>query len=251
MIKEEKTQAQEIEEKVKEELQEEDISGEDTSKKPLEVIGEEEEIDQMAELEDTNRSSIKIFDLYDISEVKVEDPGLKRVINLQPMTMLKTHGRIRGKFAGTKINLVEKLIRGLCHPGHRGKKHKIMTRTTGHYTKNANVVLKAFKIIEEKTKKNPIQVLVNAIENASPREEITSIEYGGAKYPQAVDTSPLRRISLTLRLITHGAYDKAFNKKTKIQESLANEIILASQEKPESFTVGKKIEAEKQANSAR
>ena len=240
--KEEKTQAEEIEEKVKQELQEEE--------KPIDLEGEEE-IDQMAEVEAVSKSSIKIFDLYDTSSVKVEDPGLKRVMNLKPMTMLKTHGRIRGKFAGTKINIVEKLIRILCHAGHRGKKHKIMTRTTGHYTKNARVVLKAFKIIEDKTKKNPVQVLVNAIENASPREEITTVEYGGAKYPQAVDTSPVRRISLTLKLITHGAYDKSFNKKTKIEQALANEIILASEGKPESFAVGKKGEAEKQANSAR
>lgn len=239
MAKEEKIQADEVQYKIEEDLDE---------GTPME---DEEEIDQMAELESANKSSIKIFDLYDVSEVKIEDPGLKRVINLKPMTMLKTHGRIRGKFAGTKVNLIERLIRGLCHPGHRNKKHRVMTRTTGHFTKNAKVVLAAFKIIEEKTKKNPIQVLVNAIEHASPREEVTTIEYGGAKYPQAVDTSPLRRVSLTLRLITHGAYDKSFNKKTKIQESLANEIILASQEDQNSFAAGKKIEAEKQANSAR
>jgi len=241
MAKEEETQTADIQGKIEEELQEEAVAPE----------GAEEEIDQMAEIEASNKSSIKIFDIYDISGVKVEDPGLKRVINLKPMTMLKTHGRVRGKFAGTKVNLVEKLIRILCHPGHRGKKHKVMTRTTGHFTKNAKVVLGAFKIIEERTKKNPIQVLVNAIENASPREEVTTVEYGGAKYPQAVDTSPLRRVGLTLKLITHGAYDKSFNKKTKIQEALANEIILASTEDQNSFTVGKKVEAEKQANSAR
>lgn len=217
---------------------------------PSDQIDEVEIIDQMAELEGA-KSGLKIFDLYDISGVQVEDPGLKRVIDLTPKIMLKSHGRVRGKFAAAKVNLVERFIRLVSTPGHRGKKHKIMTRTTGKFTKSANIVLKTFKIIEEKTKKNPVQVLVNAIEKASPREEITTIEYGGAKYPQAVDTSPLRRVSLTLRLIIHGAYDKSFNKKTKIQEALANEIILASQESGESFAIIKKNEAEKQANSAR
>jgi len=213
---------------------------------------EGEELDQMAELEAAqSKDAVKIFDLYDVSQVVIEDPGLKRVINLEPRTMLKTHGRIRGKFAATKVNLVERLIRMLCHPGHRGKKHKVMTRVTGHYTKNANVVLEALEIIEGKTKKNPIQVLVNAIENGSPREEITTIEYGGAKYPQAVDSSPLRRVSLTLRLMVHGAHDKTFNKKTKIAQALANEIMLAASGSVDSFAVGKKSEAEKQANSAR
>ena len=30
----------------------------------------------------------KIFDLYDISEVKITDPGLKSAINLQPKLIL-------------------------------------------------------------------------------------------------------------------------------------------------------------------
>ena len=51
--------------------------------------------------------------------------------------------------------------------------------------------------------------------------------------------------------MVHGAYDKSFNKKTKIQEALANEIILASQRNMESFAMGKKNESEKQADSAR
>lgn len=193
----------------------------------------------------------KIFDLYDTSEIQIEDLGLKRVITVTPKTVLKSHGRNVGKFSAAKLNIVERLINMVSNPGHRGKKHRIMTRSTGKYTKSTKIVLDAFKIIEDKTKKNPVQVLVTAVVKASPREEITTIEYGGAKYPQAVDTSPLRRVGLTLRLIVHGAYDKAFNKKTKIPEALANEIILASQESGESFTIIKKNEAEKQANSAR
>ena len=125
------------------------------------------------------------------------------------------------------------------------------SRASGKYSTNMKVVLDAFKIIEEKTKQNPVQVLVSAIEKASPREEVTTIEYGGAKYPQAVDCSPTRRVALTLRLIVHGAQDKAFGKKSKIEETLANEIILAAQESNDSAAVNKKNEMEKQANSAR
>jgi small subunit ribosomal protein S7 len=195
---------------------------------------------------------MKIFDLYETEGIIVNDPGLKRVISLKPKTVLKSRGRIRGNFAATKINIVERLANLIGVPGHRSKKHRIMTgRAAGKYTKNMKIVLEAFKIIEEKTKENPVQVLVKAIEKASPREEVTTIEYGGAKYAQAVDTSPSRRVSLTLRLIVHGAYDKAFGKKTKIQDALANEIILASQESNESTAVSKKNEMEKQANSAR
>jgi len=194
----------------------------------------------------------KIFDLYETENVVVNDPALKRIINLKPKAVLKSHGRNIGKFGQLKVNIVERLANLIGVPGHRMKKHKVMTgRASGKYTKNMKVVLDAFKIIQEKTNENPVQVLVKAIERASPKEEVTVIEYGGAKYPQAVDTSPYRRVSLTLRLIVHGAYDKAFGKKTKIQDALANEIILASNESGERAAFLKKNEMEKSANSAR
>ena len=108
-----------------------------------------------------------------------------------------------------------------------------------------------FKLIEKKTQKNPIQVFVNAIENSAPRDEITVIEHGGARYPQAIDVSPLRRINLALKYLVHGAGDKAFNKKKNITQALAEEIMMASEGNMESFAMKKKNEAEKQADSAR
>tara|TARA_Y100000034_G_scaffold128454_1_gene183035 strand:+ start:158 stop:775 length:618 start_codon:yes stop_codon:yes gene_type:complete len=194
----------------------------------------------------------KIFDLYDLSDVKIEDVGLKLVINLQPKLILKSQGRHIQKHGQIKVNIVERLMNKLSVAGHRGKKHKvILGRSTGKYSKNMKTVLEAFKIIENKTKQNPVQVLVKAIENSSPRDEITIIEYGGARYPQAVDVSPLRRVNLALKHIVHGASDKAFNKKKNIVQSLADEIILASENNGESFSVRKKNESEKQADSAR
>ena len=205
--------------------------------------------DKMTEQEFLN---FKIFDLYDLSDVKVEDPGLKSVINLQPKLILKSQGRNVQKFGQTKVNIVERLMNKLSVAGHRGKKHRIILgRSTGKYSKYMKIVLNAFKIIEEKTKKNPIQVLIKAIENSAPRDETTSIEYGGARYPAAVDVSPLRRVNVALRHIVHGASDKAFNKKKNITQSLAEEIILAFENNGESFAVRKKNESERQADSAR
>jgi|TARA_Y100000310_G_scaffold142028_1_gene141452 small subunit ribosomal protein S7 len=202
---------------------------------------------------ETKQESIdfKIFDLYDLSEVKVEDIGLKSVINLKPKLILKSQGRNVQKFGQTKVNIVERLMNKLAVAGHRGKKHRIILRSTGKYSKNMKIVLDAFKIIEEKTKQNPVQVLVKAIENSAPRDETTTIEYGGARYPQSVDVSPLRRVNVALRHIIHGASDKAFNKKKTITQGLVEEIILAYENNGESFAVRKKNDAEKQADSAR
>lgn len=196
--------------------------------------------------------SFKIFDKYDLSEIQVVDPGLKAVINLEPKLILKSQGRNVHKFGQVKVNIVERLINRIATAGHRGKKHRIILgHTTGKYSKNMRIVLNVFEIIEKKTQKNPVAVLVTAIENSAPRDETTVIEYGGARYPQAVDVSPLRRVNLALKHLVHGGSDKAFNKKKTITQGLAEEIIMASEKNGESFAMRKKNESEKQADSAR
>ncbi|MAG10772.1 30S ribosomal protein S7 [Candidatus Pacearchaeota archaeon] len=203
-------------------------------------------------MEQKTTPQFKIFDLYDLSEIEIEDPSLKNVINLEPRLVLKSYGRNVQKFGQVKVNIVERLMNRVATAGHRGKKHKIMFGTsTGKYSKNMKIVLEAFKLIEDRTKKNPVQILVKAIENVAPRDEVTVIEYGGARYPQAVDVSPLRRVNLALRWIVQGASDKAFNKKKTILQALAEEIIMASEKNGESFAIKKKKEAEAQADSAR
>lgn len=194
----------------------------------------------------------RIFDLYDLSEVSVEDPGLKNVINLDAKLILKSQGRNVVKHGQARVNIVERLMNRLATAGHRGKKHRlILGHTTGKYSKNMKLILEAFRLIEKKTGKNPVAVLVRAIENVAPRDEVTVIEYGGARYPQAVDVSPLRRVNLSLRWLVQGASDKAFNKKKTITQGLADEIVMASENNGESFAVKKKKESEAQADSAR
>ena len=195
---------------------------------------------------------MKVFGLFDASEVRVEDPGLKKVINLNAKLMLKSHGRIKWDPTRAKVNVVERLVNLLQVPGSRGKKHRIITGwITGKHTRCTGIVIDAFKIIEEKTGENPLKVFVKAVENGAPRDEVTSIEYGGARYPQAVDVSPRRRLNLVLRYIINGSYDKAFNKKATIVEALAKEIMLAAEGSGESYAISKKNDTEKQADAAR
>jgi small subunit ribosomal protein S7 len=196
--------------------------------------------------------SFKIFDLYDMEEVKVTDSALQPYINIQPKLLVKSHGRNVGKFTQTKVHIIERLANRLAVPGHVGKKHKIIaSHASGKYGKNMQTIMDALKIIAEKKKTNPVQILVKAIENGSPRDEITTIEYGGARYPQAVDVSPLRRVNLAIRWMVQGSFQKSFGKKKKMAETLANEIIAASDASMDSYAVSKKTEAEKQADSAR
>ncbi len=199
------------------------------------------------------RVEFKVFDMYDIQEVKVHDSALQPYVALTPKLLIKSHGRRNFSSLGSiKVHILERLANHLQVPGHVGKKHKIITSSSsGKYNRTMDTLLKTLQIIAAKTKQNPVQVLISAIEKGSPRDEITVIEQGGARYPQAVDCSPVRRINLALRWMVQGAYGKAFGKKKKMADTLADEIIKASEGSMDSYAFSKKNESEKQADSAR
>ena len=137
-------------------------------------------------------------------------------------------------------------------PGHKGKKHfKSSSNITGKVHTAYDITEGAFKIIEQKTKENPIKVFVKALENAAPREEIITIEYGGARYPKAVECAPQRRIDIALKHMVQGSYHKSFGSKKSIQETLADEIIAAYKIEGTSNAISKKLEIERQADSSR
>ena len=94
-------------------------------------------------------------------------------------------------------------------------------------------------------------MLVAAIEKASPREEVITIEYGGARYPKAVEVAPQRRIDFVLKMMTQGAYQKSFKSKTPIAKALADEIIAAYKLDVKSTAVAKKRDVERQAASSK
>tara|TARA_Y100000310_G_scaffold339954_1_gene434265 strand:+ start:27300 stop:27899 length:600 start_codon:yes stop_codon:yes gene_type:complete len=196
---------------------------------------------------------IKLFNRWDTKHIEVQDPGLKGYINVEPRLVPRSSGRFASqRFYRNKYSIVERLMNRLMVPGHKGKKHYITSGHCGGKSATVNKIMeKTLVIIEQQTKKNPVEILVRAIENGSPREEVTSIEYGGARYSQAVDASPQRRVDITLRFFVQGAYQKSFAKKISIEKALSNEIIFAYQCDSKSLAVQRKLEAEKQADSAR
>ncbi|WP_456328412.1 30S ribosomal protein S7 [Archaeoglobus sp.] len=188
------------------------------------------------------KEELKVFGKWDVEEVVVNDPALKNYICLQPRFVPHTHGRhANTPFAKQNVFIVERLINKVMRKGRNtGKKHLAY-----------DIVKKAFDIIYQKTKKNPIQVLVDAIINAGPREEVVRLKYGGIAVPKSVDTSSLRRVDVALRNICEGARQRAFKNPKSIAECLAEELILASKNDPKSYAVAKKEEVERIAKSAR
>jgi small subunit ribosomal protein S7 len=198
-------------------------------------------------------SEILIFNKWPMEGIAVADPGLERYITVAPVIVPKTGARYAGqKFYKSKITIVERLINRLMVPGHKAKKHKITSGlATGKSATTYNLVYQALAIVERRTKKNPIEVLVKAVENGAPREEIITIEYGGARYPKAVECSPQRRIDQVLKLFAQSTFQKTFNNRKGAAQALADEIILAFQSSPQSVVVSKKLELERQADSSR
>lgn len=198
-------------------------------------------------------SEIKVFNRWSAEGISVTDPGLKDYVTLEPKVVPKTGARYAGqRFHKSKIFIVERLINKLMIPGHKGKKHsKSSGSCTGKAITAYKLVEDVFKNIESRTKENPLKVLVKAIENSAPREEIVTIEYGGARYPKAVECASQRRVDLVLRHFVQGAYQKSFGTKKSAVEALTDEITLAYQSNPMSNAIAKKNEIERQADASR
>jgi len=198
-------------------------------------------------------TEVKVFNRWSAEGVTVTDAGLQSYITTTPRFVPKTGARYaRQKFHKSRIFILERLMNKIMASGHKAKKHTI---SSGHNSGKSQLVsritIKVLEQLEAKTGKNPIQVLVTAIENAAPREEIIAIEYGGARYPKAVESSPQRRVDLAIRFMTQGAAQKAFGTKKAIHQALADEILAAFNLSLTSNAISKKNELERQADSSR
>lgn len=182
-----------------------------------------------------------VFDKWDLEEVKVEDFGLVNYICLDEILVPHTLGRhVKRQFAKSRVSIVERLMNKVMRTHiNSGKKNKAY-----------NIVKDSLEVINKKSKENPVQVLVKAVENAAPREEITRVKYGGIGYQVAVDIAPQRRVDLALGFITRGALQSSFKRKRSAAECLADELLLAAEYDTRSFAIGKKDEKERIARSA-
>jgi len=198
---------------------------------------------------------MKLFGKWDF-DVNVPDRGMARYISLEPIYYPNTAGRQHSKlFAKSKMNIVERLLNRLMRSGQGTKKLKGRyirgVGNTGNKQNAYKTIISAFEIIEKRTKKNPMQVLVDAIVNSGPSEETTTIIYGGIKHHQAIDVSPQRRVDFGLKYISLGALANSFSVKKSLEEALADEIMLAANNDNKSFAISRKEEVERIAKSAR
>lgn len=147
-----------------------------------------------------------------------------------------TAGRFAAKrFRKAQCPIVERLVNSLMMHGRNNGKKLMAVRIVKH----------AMEIIHLLTDQNPVQVVVDAIINAGPREDATRIGSAGVVRRQAVDMSPLRRVNQAIYLLTTGAREAAFRNVKTISECLADELINAAKGSSNSYAIKKKDELER------
>ena len=110
--------------------------------------------------------------------------------------------------------IYSKLVNRLMYDGKKTLAEKIM--------KNS------IEILKDGSDVDPYETLLSGVENASPFLEVRSIRLGGTKHFVPVPVKPERQVSLALKWIVESARAQSGN---SMSEKLANEIVLASNDK--------------------
>eukprot|EP01090_Pellita_catalonica_P022064 TRINITY_DN843_c0_g1_i1.p1 TRINITY_DN843_c0_g1~~TRINITY_DN843_c0_g1_i1.p1 ORF type:complete len:202 (-),score=29.77 TRINITY_DN843_c0_g1_i1:36-641(-) len=192
-------------------------------------------------------ANVKLFNKWTFADVKCDDYSLDDFMSINQNPKFfnyvpHTAGRYQVKrFRKVQCPIVERLTNSLMMHGRNNGKKLMAVRIVQH----------TFEIIHIITGRNPIQVLVDALIKAGPREDSTRIGSAGTVRRQAVDVSPLRRVNQGIYLITQGARLAAFRSIKTISECLADEIINAAAESPNSYAIKKKDGLERVAKSNR
>lgn len=189
-------------------------------------------------------------------DVVVNDLSLKNYINLKPSEFPHSFRRTSSKmFSKAEINIVERLENSLMRGGTGGKVGAKVIRTKGRLQgkkiKVMHIIEKAFEIVNAKTNQNPLQLLINALESSAPIEDVTRIRQGGTIASISVDVSASRRLDIALKNMAIASIMSAFKKKRSLAESLADELILASNRDANSYAIKRKNEIERMARSAK
>ncbi len=116
----------------------------------------------------------------------------------------------------------------------------------GKKTIARKVVYRAFDIIKEKSKKDPLEVFEKALQNASPLLEVKPKRVGGATYQVPREVKGDRRMTLAMRWMITAARSK---KGKPMREKLAEELILAANN--EGSAIKKKEDTHRMAEANR
>jgi small subunit ribosomal protein S7 len=185
-------------------------------------------------------TSALLFEQWSVDSIEFSDVSTERYITVTPVA--HTMGRHADKqFKKSQISIVERLINRLMQTDENTGKKQMTTR----------MVREAFDIIHSRTGENPVQVLVQAVENSAPREETVRLKYGGISVPKAVDVAPQRRVDQALMFIAQGVHRSTFKSETDAAEAVASQLMGAANNDVNTYSVEQKEEKERVAAAAR
>ena len=107
--------------------------------------------------------------------------------------------------------VVSKFINSIMYDGKKGIAEKIL--------------YDAFDIVQDKSKKNPIDIFKKALNNASPHVEVKSKRIGGATYQVPIEVPSRRQFYLASQWIIESAKKRSGS---SMSNRLAGEILSAS-----------------------
>ncbi len=110
-------------------------------------------------------------------------------------------------------------------------------------------IYNAFKIIEEKSKNNPVELFEKAVHNVEPRQEVKARRVGGASYQIPMEVRESRKVSLAIRWLAVAANARSSKEYHTFAEKIAAELLDASENKGEA--VKKKDTMQKMADANR
>ncbi|MBL8146674.1 MAG: 30S ribosomal protein S7 [Anaerolineae bacterium] len=87
------------------------------------------------------------------------------------------------------------------------------------------IMYDALGMVEERAKKNPVEVLETALRNVAPAIEVKPMRVGGATYQVPVEVASERGVTLAMRWILDNARARGGR---SMSEKLANELLDAS-----------------------
>ena len=202
----------------------------------------------------TEVNQVKLFNKWDL-DPKFLDEARKKVMNDEGYGSIyrylasgtksylpHTSKRYQKKrFRKARCPLVERLACSLMRHGRNSGKKLMAVRIVKH----------TLEIIHLMTGDEPLEILIEAVTKAGPREDVTRVGGAGNVKRSAVDVSPFRRINQALYLITTGARESSFRNIKTMAECLADEIINASKGSSNSYAIKKKDEIERVAKQNR
>lgn len=97
-----------------------------------------------------------------------------------------------------------------------------MVMRRGKKTVAQGIVYGAMDIVQERQKADPLEVFLQALENAKPMVEVKSRRVGGANYQVPVEVTPERQIGIALRWMVGYAQGR---KGRPMYQALADEML--------------------------